>query len=108
LISVLCEQDIKKLFPESSRLITVVGPNSFGQPITNGDKDVTMSYDALRRGRHPLHQQVYCITAVTRHRHPLFTVITAASLLVRELRHRHEQVMLLSLPGLSCLIICTG
>jgi REP element-mobilizing transposase RayT len=37
-----------------------------------------MSYDSLRRGRHSLHQQVYCIITVTRGRHPLFTDITAA------------------------------
>ena len=48
-----------------------------------------MSYDSLRRGRHSLHHQVYCITTVTRGRHPLFTDITAARLLVRELRHLH-------------------
>ena len=28
-----------------------------------------MSYDALRKGRHSLHYQVYCITTVTRNRH---------------------------------------
>ena len=39
-----------------------------------------MSCDALRRGRHSLHHQVYCITTVTRGRHPLFTEITAARL----------------------------
>ena len=33
-----------------------------------------MSYDSLRRGRHSLHHQVYCITTVTRGRHPLFTI----------------------------------
>ncbi len=56
-----------------------------------------MSYDALRRGRHSLHHQVYCITTVTRGRHPLFTDITAARLLVRELRHLHEQGDVISL-----------
>ena len=50
-----------------------------------------MSCDALRRGRHSLHHQVYCITTVTRGRHPWFTDITAARLLVRELRRLHEQ-----------------
>ena len=50
-----------------------------------------MSYDSLRRGRHSLHHQVYCITTVTRGRHPWFTDITAARLLVRELRRLHEQ-----------------
>ena len=50
-----------------------------------------MSCDALRRGRLSLHHQVYCITTVTRGRHPLFTDITAARLLVRELRRLHEQ-----------------
>jgi len=49
--------------------------------IAIGDKEVAMSYDSLRRGRHSLHHQVYCITTVTRGRHPLFTDITAARLL---------------------------
>ena len=49
-----------------------------------------MSYDTLRRGRHSLHDQIYSITTVTRDRHPLFMDITAARLLVRELRHLHE------------------
>ena len=39
-----------------------------------------MSYDALCRGRHSLHYQIYCITTVTRDRHPLFTDINAAGL----------------------------
>ena len=56
-----------------------------------------MSYDSLRRGRHSLHHQVYCITTVTRGRHPLFTDITAARLLVREFRHLHEQGDVISL-----------
>ncbi len=56
-----------------------------------------MSYDALRRGRHSLHHQVYCITTVTRDRHPLFTDITTARLLVRELRRLHEQGDVISL-----------
>ena len=43
-----------------------------------------MTCDALRRGRHSLHHQVCCITTITRGRHPLFTDITAACLLVRE------------------------
>ncbi len=47
-----------------------------------------MSYCALRRGRHSLHHQAYCITMVTRGRHPLFTDIAAARLLVGELKHR--------------------
>ena len=50
-----------------------------------------MSYDALRKGRHSLHHQVYCITTVTRDRHPLFTDMTIARLLVCELRRLHEQ-----------------
>jgi len=50
-----------------------------------------MSYDGLRKGRHSLHHQVYCITTVTHHRRPLFTDITTARLLVRELRRLHEQ-----------------
>ena len=49
-----------------------------------------MSYDALRRGRYSLHHQVYCITTVTRDRHPLFTDITAARLRVCKLRGLHE------------------
>ena len=56
-----------------------------------------MSYDALRRGRHSLQHQVYCITTVTRDRHPLFTDITAARLLVRELRRLHEYGNVISL-----------
>ena len=56
-----------------------------------------MSYDSLRRRRHSLHHQVYCITTVTRNRHPVFTDITTARLLVRELRHLHEQGDVISL-----------
>jgi REP element-mobilizing transposase RayT len=56
-----------------------------------------MSCDALRRGRHSLQQQVYCITTVTYNRHPVFTDIIAARLLVRELRHLHEQGDVISL-----------
>ena len=44
-----------------------------------------MSYDALRQGRHSLHHQIYCITPVTCDCHALFTVITAARLLVRDI-----------------------
>ena len=53
----------------------------FIRPTAVGDKEVAMSYDSLRRARHSLHHQVYCITTVTRGRHPLFTDITAARLL---------------------------
>ena len=56
-----------------------------------------MSYDALRRGRYSLHHQVYCITTVTRERRPLFTDITTARLLIRELRRLHEQGDVVSL-----------
>jgi len=49
-----------------------------------------MSYDALRRGRYSLPQQIYCITTVTRDRRPLFTDIIIARLLVRELRRLHD------------------
>jgi putative transposase len=56
-----------------------------------------MSCDALRRGRHSLQNQVYCITTVTRDRHHLFTDVTAARLLVRELRCLHEQGDVISL-----------
>ena len=49
--------------------------------IAIGAKEVTLSCDALRRGRHFLHHQVYCITTVTRGRYPLFADITVASLL---------------------------
>ena len=65
--------------------------------ITIGDKEVAMSYDALRRGRHTLAHQIYCITTVTRDRQPLFTDITAARLLVRELRRLHEKGDVISL-----------
>ena len=80
----------------------------FIQPITiidTGDKEVTMSCDALRRGRHSLHHQVYCTTTVTRGRHPLFTDITAAPLLVRELRRLHEQGDVISLAWFGILAI---
>ena len=50
-----------------------------------------MSCGALCRGRHSLHHQVNCITTVTRSHYPLFTDITAARLLVRELRRLHER-----------------
>ena len=56
-----------------------------------------MSHDALRTGRHSLHHQVYCITTVTRDRHPLFTDITVARLLVHEIRRLHEQGDVISL-----------
>ena len=58
----------------------------FIRPIIIGDKEVTLSYDALRRGRYSLHNQVYCITTVTRDRQPVFTNLNAARLLVHELR----------------------
>jgi hypothetical protein len=68
-----------------------------------------MSYDALCRGRHSLHYQVYCITTVTRDRHPLFTDIHAARLLVHELRRVYTSMVTLPpLPGSFCLIICIG
>ena len=56
-----------------------------------------MSYDALRRGRRSLNNQVYCITAVTRDRQPVFTDINSACLLIRELRHLHEAGIINSL-----------
>ena len=56
-----------------------------------------MSYDALRRGRYSLTHQIYCITTVIRNRHPLFTDITSARLLVRELRCLHEEGEVISL-----------
>ncbi len=56
-----------------------------------------MSYDALRKGRHSLHHGVYCITTVTRDRHPLFTDIHSARLLIRELRRLHEEGKVISL-----------
>jgi REP element-mobilizing transposase RayT len=56
-----------------------------------------MSYDALHKGRHSQHHQVYCITTVTRDRHPLFTDITTARLLVHELRRLHEHGDVISL-----------
>ena len=49
-----------------------------------------MSYDALRKGRHSIPNQVYCITTVTRDRNRLFTDINAARLLVQEMRRLHE------------------
>ena len=56
-----------------------------------------MSCGALCRGRNSLHHQVYCITTVTRGRHPLFTDITVTRLLVRELRRLYEQGDVISL-----------
>ena len=56
-----------------------------------------MSYDALRRGRHSLHHQVYCVTTVTLNRHPLFAELAPARLLVREIRRLHEDGDVLSL-----------
>ena len=56
-----------------------------------------MSYDALRKGRHSLHHQVYCITTVTRDRRPLFTDLNTARLLVHELRRLHESKNVTSL-----------
>ena len=45
-----------------------------------------MPYDALRRGRCSLSCQIYCVTTVTRGRVPIFNGLTAARLLIRELR----------------------
>lgn len=45
-----------------------------------------MTYDALRRGRCSLSRQIYCVTTVTRDRVPIFNGLTAARLLIRELR----------------------
>jgi REP element-mobilizing transposase RayT len=45
-----------------------------------------MPYDALRRGRCSLSRQIYSVTTVTRDRVPIFNGLTAARLLVRELR----------------------
>ena len=45
-----------------------------------------MSYDALRRGRCSLSRQICCVTTVTRDRVPIFNGLTAARLLIRELR----------------------
>lgn len=56
-----------------------------------------MSYDALRRGRRSLNNQVYCITTVTCDRQPVFTDINSARLLIRELRHLHEAGIINSL-----------
>ena len=56
-----------------------------------------MSYDALRRGRHSQRHQVYCITTVTRNRTPLFTDLSVARLLIRELRRLDESGSVISL-----------
>ena len=56
-----------------------------------------MSYDALRRGRYSLRHQVYSITTITRDRYPIFTDITPARLLVRELRRLHDHGDVISL-----------
>jgi putative transposase len=49
-----------------------------------------MSYDALRKGRHSQHHQIYSITTVTRDRQPMFVDINVARLLVHELRRLHD------------------
>jgi REP element-mobilizing transposase RayT len=49
-----------------------------------------MSYDALRKGRHSQHHQIYSITTVTRDRQRLFVDINVARLLVHELRRLHD------------------
>jgi len=56
-----------------------------------------MSYDALRKGRHSLHHQVYCITTVTRDRQPLFADLTTVRLLAHQLRLLHESKKVTSL-----------
>lgn len=56
-----------------------------------------MPYDALLKGRHSLHHQIYCITTVTRDRLPWFNDINAARLLVHELRRLHEDGDVISL-----------
>ena len=56
-----------------------------------------MSYDALRRGRYSHYNQVYCVTTVTRGRRALFTDITTARSLVRELRCLHDDGHVVSL-----------
>ena len=48
-----------------------------------------MSYDALRKGRHSQHHQVYSITTVTSDRHPMFVDINVARLLARTI---HEGI----------------
>ena len=83
-----------ELIRPSSACPTII--RVFGQR-NIGDKEVTMSYDALRRGRYSLHNQIYAITTVTRNRYPFFTDINAARLLVRELRHLHEAGNVISL-----------
>ena len=75
---------------------------------TAGDKEVTMFYGALLRGRHSLRHQVYCITTVTRDRHPVFTDFIAARLLVRELRGLDESGDVISLAWVVMPDICTG
>jgi REP element-mobilizing transposase RayT len=60
------------------------------RPTAIGDKEVTMSYDALRRGRYSQHYQSYFITTVTRERHPVFEDLSSARLLIGELRRLHE------------------
>ena len=56
-----------------------------------------MSYDALRKGRYSHSHKVYCVTTVTRNRRPLFTDITIARLLIRELRRLHDDGDVISL-----------
>jgi putative transposase len=56
-----------------------------------------MSYDALRKGRYSSSHQVYCLTTVTRNRRPVFTDISTARLLIRELRLLHDDGNVVSL-----------
>ena len=56
-----------------------------------------MSYDALRRGRYSHFNQVYCVTTVTRGRQLIFTDLTTARLLARELRCLHDDGHVVSL-----------
>jgi len=51
----------------------------------------------LSKGRYSRYRQVYCVTTVTRNRRPLFTDITTARLLIRELRHLHDDGDVISL-----------
>jgi putative transposase len=52
---------------------------------------------ALRRGRHSEPGQVYLVTAVTEHRHPLFKDPCVARVLIREMRGLHDQQQINSL-----------
>lgn len=56
-----------------------------------------MIFNALRRGRFSEANRAYLVTAVTRHRLPVFTELRACRLLIREMRALHEDAVVESI-----------